>query len=140
MKNLRFICILFALMTTLAVCAKKKYPVIQFDKTTIDLGTFSSDTPVQTCTFKFRNVGDAKLVINYVHTSCGCTVADFPKDYISPGGSGVITVTYDATGKMPGKFRKAIQVFTNCKDDYMRIFVQGNMTTPPSGARKKGGT
>ena len=73
-------------------------------------------------------VGDDKLYINYVHTSCGCTVADFPKDPISPGGSGEISVTYDGTNKMPGKFRKTIQVFTNCKDELSRVYILGNMS------------
>ena len=128
MKKLKFAIILLALMTTVQVSAKKKFPVIQFEQTVIDFGTFSQDTPIQKCTFKFKNVGDAKLVINYVHPSCGCTVADFPKDFISPGGTGEITVTYDATNKMPGKFRKSIQIYTNCEEEYMRIYIQGNMT------------
>lgn len=106
----------------------KKYPEIKFEKTTIDLGTFSEDEPVQKCVFKFTNIGKGKLVINYVHASCGCTVAEFPKDFISPGASGEITVTYNGTGKMPGRFKKHIQIFTNCKNDLTRIFIQGEMS------------
>lgn len=125
--NLKFVLLLVCCMATLSVAAKK-YPVIKFEKTTIDFGTFSEDDPVQTCVFKFRNVGKAKLVINYVHTQCGCTVAEYTKDFISPGGSGEIKITYDGTGKFPGKFSKYIQVFTNCKDDLSRIKIQGDMT------------
>ena len=91
---------LFAMSAT-----AKKYPVIKFEKTTIDFGTFSQDNPVQTCVFKFTNVGKAKLAITYVHTSCGCTVADYPKDFISPGGTGEIKVTYDGTGKQKDRDR-----------------------------------
>ena len=109
----------------------KKYPLIKFEKTTIDLGTFSQDDPVRKCKFKFTNAGKAKLVINYVHTSCGCTVADYPKDPIAPGASGEITVTYDGSNKMPGKFKKHIQVFSNCKDDLSRIFIEGYMSAMP---------
>lgn len=108
--------------------AKKKYPVIKFEENTVDFGTFSLNNPVQTAVFKFRNVGEAKLVINTVHTACGCTVADYPKDFIRPGGVGKITVTYDATNKMPGRFKRMIQVFTNCKNDCVRIAIQGNLT------------
>ncbi len=127
MRNFSLAVVLLALLTCVDVSAKKKYPVIKFAQTTIDIGTFPIDKPVQTATFRFRNVGKAKLVINYVHTSCGCTVADYPKDYISPGGEGKITITYDATNKMPGKFKRYVQVFTNCKDESTRICIMGTM-------------
>lgn len=115
-------------MTFVTMSAKKKYPEIKFEKTTIDLGTFSQDTPVQKCVFRFTNVGKAPLILNYVHPSCGCTGAEYPKDAIAPGASGEIVVTYDGTGKMPGNFSKYVQVFTNCKDDLVRIFIKGNMS------------
>ena len=108
--------------------AKKKYPVIKFEQTTINLGTFTHDEAVQKCTFKFRNVGDAPLVLNYVHTSCGCTIANYPKEPLPPGASGTISVTYDGSKKMPGPFRKSIQVYSNCKEDYNRLFIEGKMT------------
>jgi len=129
MNKLRFAFVAVALLMVVGVCqAKKKHAQIKYEQTTIDVGTFSQDDPVQKCTFKFYNVGDAKLYINYVHTSCGCTVADFPKDPISPGGSGEITVTYNGTNKMPGKFKKTIQVFSNCKDELSRVYILGNMS------------
>ena len=106
----------------------KKYPEIKFEQTVVDFGLFSQDETLHTCTFRFTNTGKAKLVINYVSTSCGCTVADYPKDYISPGGTGEIKVTYDSKGKMPGKFKKSIMIYTNCKDDLSRVYIQGEMS------------
>ena len=128
MKKLLFI--LFALASFSALQAKK-YPEIKFEKTTIDLGTFSMDEPVQKCVFKFTNTGKERLVINQVHTSCGCTVADYPKAPISPGATGEITVTYNGTGKMVGRFKKGIQIYTNCKNDLSRVFIQGEMSDVP---------
>ena len=128
MNKLRFTFILLALVAAVSVSAKKKFPIIQFEQTTIDLGTFPQNNAVRKCTFKFKNVGKEKLVINYVNTSCGCTGADYPKEPISPGATGEITVTYDGSHKMPGKFRKGIQIYTNCEDDYCRFFITGNMT------------
>lgn len=126
-----------AMLALTCIAQAKKYPQIKFETTTIDLGTFSMDTPVQKCTFKFTNVGEAKLVINTVHASCGCTVADYPKDFIAPGASGEITVTYNGTGKMPGRFKKNIQIFSNCKNDMARIFIQGDMTDVPVSKKVK---
>ena len=105
----------------------KKYPEIKFDKSTYDFGVFSQDQTLHTCVFKFTNTGKAKLVINYVSVSCGCTNVEYPKDYISPGGGGEIRVTYDSKGKMLGKFRKAIMVYTNCKDDLYKLYITGDM-------------
>lgn len=115
----------------------KKYPEIKFEKSTIDVGIFSQDEPIQKAVFKFTNVGKAKLVINYVHTSCGCTVAEYPKDFIAPGGSGEIIVTYNGEGKMPGNFKKHVQIFTNCKDDLSRVFIQGYMSAVPKNNNTK---
>ncbi len=122
------LCTLYLALPATTQAQKKKYPVIKFEKTTHDFGTFSQNDGVRTCSFTFSNVGKAPLVINYVHTACGCTVADYPKDPISPGGRGVITVSYDGSQKMPGRFKKSIQIFTNCKDDLARLFIIGNMT------------
>lgn len=130
-KTIKALTIILVCMFTMSVSAKK-YPVIKFEKTTIDIGVFSEDNPIQTCVFKFTNVGKAKLVVNYVSTSCGCTVAEYPKDYISPGGTGEIKVTYDGTGKLPGKMKKHILIYTNCKDDIARIFIQGEMSAVSS--------
>jgi len=107
---------------------KKKYAEIKFEKATIDIGTFSQDDPVQTYVFKFQNVGNAPLIINTVHTSCGCTVADYPKEKIAPGASGEIVIKYDAKGKIPGRFKRHIQVFTNSKEEFTRITIQGNLS------------
>lgn len=121
---------MFALLCVCALSAKK-YPEIKFEKTTIELGTFSMDEPVQKCVFKFTNTGKAKLVINQVRPSCGCTVAEYPKDFISPGGTGEIIVTYNGAGKMPGRFKKTINVVTNCKNELARIAIAGTMSDVP---------
>ena len=63
------------LLLSLVLCAvsvqAKKYPEIKFERMMVDMGTFSMDDPVQTCEFKFTNVGSAKLVINAVRVTCG---------------------------------------------------------------------
>ncbi|MCH5174414.1 MAG: DUF1573 domain-containing protein [Prevotellaceae bacterium] len=130
-------CLFIALMALTTCVNAKKHPQIKFEKTTIDLGTFSMDDPVQKTVFKFTNVGDAKLVIVSVQASCGCTVADYPKDFISPGASGEITVTYNGSGKMPGKFKKNVQVFSNSKEEMTRIFITGEMTDLPVSKKVK---
>ena len=62
--------------------------------------------------FRFKNTGANPLVIQSVHPACGCTVADFPKEPIAPGGEGEITGEFDSAGKA-GQNHKTITVYTN---------------------------
>ena len=39
---------------------------IKFEKTTIDLGKFGEENPIQKCAFIFTNTGEADLYINQV--------------------------------------------------------------------------
>lgn len=101
---------------------------IKFEKTSYDFGTFSEDQPVVTGTFTFTNIGNAPLVIHQAAASCGCTVPEYTKEPIMPGKSGVIKVTYDGTGKLPGAFKKSITLRTNAETEMIRLYVQGVMT------------
>jgi hypothetical protein len=62
--------------------------------------------------FKFKNIGETVLYILEVLTSCGCTVADFPRNAILPGSEDRITVTFNTEG-YPGNITKNIMVKMN---------------------------
>jgi hypothetical protein len=64
--------------------------------------------------FKFKNTGENPLVIKSVQPSCGCTVADFPKQPIPPGGEGEITGSFDSNGRLDHQ-SKDILVVANTK-------------------------
>ena len=64
--------------------------------------------------FRFKNVGDKPLVIESVRPSCGCTVADPPKEPIVPGAEGEIKGSFDSQGKS-GAQHKTIYVMANTK-------------------------
>ncbi len=106
----------------------EKYAEIKFDTLTISLGTFSEKDGDQHCTFRFRNTGTAPLIINQAHASCGCTVPSYSKDPVKPGKEGVIEVTYNGSGKHPGKFKKTITVRTNTRSEITRLTIVGMMT------------
>jgi len=65
--------------------------------------------------FTFKNSGTYPLFIVSVVPGCGCTVADYPKEAIAPGGTGVITAAFDSNKGSEGDFRKNIMVTTNTK-------------------------
>ena len=106
----------------------QKQAEIKFDKVSHDFGTFPESNPVVECTFTFKNVGDAPLVINQAMASCGCTVPSYPKEPIAPGAQGVIKVTYNGKGKFPGHFKKTVTIRTNGATELTRLYVEGNMT------------
>lgn len=101
---------------------------IAFDTTTIDLGTFSEDSAVVNCSFSFTNTGNAPLIIHQALASCGCTVPTFTRVPVQPGESGKIDVTYNGSGKLPGRFKKTITVRTNAENAVVKIYITGEMT------------
>jgi len=88
-----------------------KFPVIEFDKKEHDFGEIEARTQVETV-FKYKNTGDAPLVITNIKSSCGCTV---PKDWsrtpLAPGGEGEFTVKFNGSGT--NKVSKTITVTAN---------------------------
>lgn len=100
---------------------------IKFDKTNINLGTFSESQPVQKATFTFTNTGNKPLVINQAIASCGCTVPTYTKKPVMPGQKGEVSVTYNGKGKFPGHFKKTITVRTNAAVEMTRIYIEGDM-------------
>ena len=120
------IILLFAITTATAVYAER-LPDIEFEKTTIDLGTFSSNKPKQRAVFKFKNTGRRPLFIINVRTGCGCTDAEYPRQPILPGKTGEIVVNYDGTNRLLGPFSKIVTVKTNTPKETVRLVIKGNM-------------
>jgi hypothetical protein len=52
------------------------------------------------------------LVIETAKGSCGCTVPEFPKEAIAPGGSGYIKVKFNSKGKV-GHNSKKVTIIAN---------------------------
>lgn len=119
--------LIFLLSVVGAASAQEKQAEIKFEKMALNVGTFSEKDPIQKYVFKFKNVGDAPLVINQAMASCGCTVPSYTKTPIAPGESGEIKVTYNGKGKIPGHFKKSITIRTNGKTEVTRLYIEGTM-------------
>lgn len=125
---MRKILLLFvSLCTYCCLFAATPQSEIVFEKTVHNFGKFSESNPKQTCKFAFKNTGDAPLIINQAIASCGCTVPSYTKEPIKPGEKGEISVTYNATGRYPGLFKKSITVKTNAKQSLIRLYIEGEM-------------
>ncbi len=78
--------------------------------------------------FKFMNTGSKPLYVINVRPGCGCTLADYPKEPILPGKTGIVKAGYNVHKDGQGDFRKNIRVTTNTKektDNY--IFFYGTI-------------
>jgi hypothetical protein len=106
---------------------------IDFSKETHDYGTvkFGADG---SCTFEFKNTGNAPLIISNAKGSCGCTVPSWPKEPIAPGAKGSIKVQYDT--KRPGPINKSVTITSNAVNgaDGTIIRIKGNVLPAPEGS------
>lgn len=75
-----------------------------------DFGTIPQNIPV-TYNFDFTNTGKVPLIITGAQGSCGCTVPDYTREAIAPGGKGTVKVTYNAAAI--GTINKTVTVNTN---------------------------
>lgn len=106
-------------------------PVITFEKTTHDFKKIKEQDGLATVIFKFKNNGDAPLVINRVHASCGCTTPVWTKEPVMPGKTGTVTVSYNAANR-PGPFIKTISVFSNADTKATVLNIKGEVIPKPA--------
>lgn len=99
-------------------------PAIEFEKTEHDFGKILQGEQV-TYTFKFKNVGNAPLIITDIEKTCGCTSPEFTKEPLKPGESGKITITYDSKGHKGFQNKRLIvKANTNPSETILRIKAQ----------------
>lgn len=80
-------------------------PVMAFDCDLHDFGRISQGESIS-YSFHFLNRGKRDLVISGCTATCGCTVADYPRGRIAPGGDGYITVTFNSQGKTGQQYQE----------------------------------
>jgi hypothetical protein len=64
-------------------------------------------------TFHFRNTGTKPLFIADVRPGCGCTLADYTREPVAPGGEGSVTAEYNSEHATAGIISKDIVVTSN---------------------------
>lgn len=109
-------------------------PVISFDSITYDFKKIKEQDGMATIVFKFKNSGDAPLVINRVQASCGCTTPTWTKEPVLPGKAGEVTVAYNPANR-PGAFIKSISVFSNAGTAPTVLIIKGEVIPKPAVGR-----
>src|SRR5690554_141985 len=107
-----------------------KFPVITFEESQFDFGTIAQGTNVEH-TFKFKNTGDAPLMIVDAKSSCGCTVPQYTKDAIAPGAEGEMLVKFNGSGQ--NQVSKTVTIITNTKAGTETLTIKA-FVTPKNAA------
>ena len=102
---------------------KKKRAKMKFEKDIFEFGKIKQGDKV-TYNFKFKNTGDAPLVIKNVDVSCGCTFPSYPFVPIQPGEEGVIGVIFNSEHKV-GRQKPTVTVITNARPRTHKLYLKG---------------
>ncbi|MCK5138136.1 MAG: DUF1573 domain-containing protein [Bacteroidales bacterium] len=104
--------------------AKESGKEIFFEETMHDYGEIPKDSD-GTWSFAFKNLGEEAIVINRVRTTCGCTVPDWPREPVEPGGAGEITVKYSTA--RAGTFSKSAYVYATASNSPVKLQIKGKV-------------
>ena len=103
-------------------------PKLQFISVEHDFGEVLEGRVVGT-SFRFVNTGDSLLVLNRVNSSCGCTIASWPKEGILPGDTNEIEVKFNSRGRY-GVFVKSFTVYSNASLEPVVLVIRGKVVLP----------
>ncbi len=107
-----------------------KFSAITFEESSFDFGTIDQGTNVEHV-FKFKNTGEAPLMIVNAKSSCGCTVPEYPKEAIAPGAEGQLLVKFNGSGQ--NQVSKTVTLTTNTKAGTETLTIKA-FVTPKEGA------
>jgi len=99
---------------------------IAFDKASHSFGKIKQNTE-NPYKFKFKNTGSTPLIIVDAKGSCGCTVPEFPKEPIPPGGSGEISVVY-SPGTQEGTQTKTVTITANTEPEQTFLTISAEVS------------
>ena len=99
------------------------FTTVEWLDTTVSIGTINMGEKAQV-KFRCKNTGTKPLIITNARPGCGCTVADFTKEPIAPGGEGWVTGAFDSKKiHGGGDIHKTIIVSTNTNNGTDKFLV-----------------
>lgn len=105
------LCFLLVGTTLVSNAQTQMGPVFTAETTTVDFGEVDNTKDPGFRILKFKNTGNAPLMITNAVGSCGCTIPEWPKEPIKAGASAEIKIKYDIT--RVGGISKTVTITTN---------------------------
>lgn len=100
-------------------------PQLKLSEEVFDFGDILQGVSVSH-NFTVKNIGDDDLIILTAKGSCGCTVPEWDKDWIPPGETGEINVTFNS-GNRIGKQKKTVTLQTNAIPNIKVLTITANI-------------
>lgn len=129
MKKVIFLFISLGLFVGFSKEQAIKQATISFEELIHDFGDITQGDVVKHV-FKFKNTGDDTLRLSNVLSTCGCTIPEWTKKPIPPGGSGEILASFNSAGKM-GLQNKVITVMSNASNAQATFTIKANVLAAP---------
>jgi len=105
-----------------------RLPVMEFVKLEHDFGKVIQGEVVSYA-FKFKNTGNADLVIANISATCGCTAGKYPKLPVKPGEEEFIEISFNSSGK-EGFQNKTLDIAANTQPSITTITVKAMVFLP----------
>ncbi len=100
-------------------------PILTLEETVFDFGEINEGDIVNH-EYSFTNTGTAPLLVLNATSTCGCTVPEWPKDPMAPGGKGSIQVKFDSANK-EGDQSKLVTIFANTFPNQSVVTIKGKV-------------
>ncbi len=126
MKKFLQLAMMFSFVLAVGTAMAQGKSKIAFEEQTHNFGSFKESDGSQTTTFKFKNDGDAPLVLSNVRASCGCTTPKWTREPVAPGEAGEIKVSYNPKNR-PGSFNKSVTVTSNASTPTVVLRITGKV-------------
>ena len=126
MKKFLFIAAAFILSAGVMAQKTMVNDFAKFNIDKYDFGKVKQNVPA-VYTFEVKNISGKPLVIENAHSTCGCTVPEFPKEPILPGKSAKVKVQYNAANG--GHFDKPVYVKFAGVDEEKVLGITGEVLT-----------
>jgi hypothetical protein len=112
-------------LTTTGSADNSNLPAFKFEKEVFDFGEIKEGEKVSH-DFKFKNIGNAPLIISSATATCGCTIPEYPTEPLAPGAEGVIRVVFNSSGK-PGMQNKIVSITANTNPTLTELNILGSV-------------
>ena len=108
------------------LCFEAGAQTLSFETEEYDFGEIAELGGAVSYRFVYTNTGDKPLILNSVHTSCGCTSPSWSKEPVLSHQHGYVDVTFDPRNRQGG-FTKSIIIKSNGGDKTL----SGNVLPKP---------
>ena len=109
---------------------KQGSSILRFDTCRLSVDTLREEDAPCTVSFRFRNSSQMPVKITRVHTSCGCTVAEYNRNPLAPKEESSIQLTFHPKNR-PGTVDADAWVYTDISENtpVARLSIGGYVLT-----------